>query len=277
MFGPSAAGVARGARAVHSNGFLSSRGQLQHVALVFLNSDGVRCPPLPSSSGSAGEPSVFERVWRCARYRVCADGAANRLFDGLCTDARRTAYTPDLIKGDLDSIRKDVRTFYAGRGVQVVCDGDQDHHDLDKCLMSLQDLQAQWVADGGEEMTVVVLGAFGGRLDQEMANLNMLFRWQSFGKLLFMSDDSTAMLLPPGEHEIHPNLEVESTTCGLVPLGGPCAQVRTSGLRWDLHGEPLAFGGMVSTSNEIVGSTVTVQTDGPLIWTTVLRGSTALR
>jgi thiamine pyrophosphokinase len=60
-----------------------------------------------------------------------------------------------------------------------------------------------------------------------------------------------------------------------VPLGGPCAHVRTSGLRWDLHGEPLAFGGMVSTSNEIVGPTVTVQTDGPLVWTTVLRGSRA--
>lgn len=257
--------------AVHSNAFLSSRTQLQHVALVFLNSDGVR-------TASAAEPdSIFERAWRCARFRVCADGAANRLHDGLASDARRAAYLPDLIKGDLDSLRADVRDFYSRLGVAVVRDNDQDRHDLDKCLDALADVQAEWTGAGGEAMTVVILGAFGGRLDQEMANLNMLFRWQGrFARVLLLSDDSTAVLLPAGEHTLVPNAEIESGVCGLVPLGAPCASVRTTGLRWDLRGEPLAFGGMVSTSNEALADRVTVSASGPLLWTTVLRRSGAL-
>jgi hypothetical protein len=41
-----------------------------------------------------------------------------------------------------------------------------------------------------------------------MANINMLFRWQStFGRLLLVSDESTAILLAPGEHEIRAGIE----------------------------------------------------------------------
>lgn len=254
-------------RLPHSNALLSSPSQLSNVALVFLNSASAR----PRAAGSAAA-SLFERVWTCARYRVCADGAANRLYDGLGSDARRRAFLPHLIKGDLDSIRPEVRAYYSGLGVEVVRDPDDDHHDLDKCLMSLDAVQAAWREAGEEAMTVVVLGAFGGRLDHEMANLNMLFRWQStFGRLLLVSDESTAILLAPGEHEIRPNPEVEGPTCGLVPLGGACARVTTTGLRWNLDEQPLAFGGMVSTSNEIVAPVVTVRTDGSLLWTTVMR------
>ncbi|KAG8460620.1 hypothetical protein KFE25_011395 [Diacronema lutheri] len=259
-------------RAVHSTAFLSSRTSLPHVALVFLNSEGAQ-------AGSAAPDSIFERAWRCARVRVCADGAANRLHDGLRTNERRAAFVPDLIKGDLDSLRTDVRAFYAERGVRIEQDTDEDHHDLDKCLMALRDEQAEQARalPGAERMTVVVLGAFGGRLDQQMANLNMLFRWQgAFAQLLLLSEHSAAFLLAPGEHTIEPNAEVESAVCGLVPLGAPCASVRTSGLRWNLCDQPLAFGGMVSTSNEVVGREVHVQTDGALLWTTVLRGSPAL-
>jgi hypothetical protein len=58
--------------------------------------------------------------------RVCADGGANRLFDELpamlpsqAPDAVRAAYLPTAIKGDLDSIRPDVLSFYSQRGVTV--------------------------------------------------------------------------------------------------------------------------------------------------------------
>jgi thiamine pyrophosphokinase len=262
--------AARGAMAapatatvLHTNAFMSSRSQVDNVALVFLNSE----------LKGRGAGSVFDRMWSCARFRACADGAANRLHDGLENDELRRAHLPDLIKGDLDSIRPDVRDYYSRLGVDIVLDADQNHHDLDKCLMSLHALQGQWQREerGREEMIVVVLGAFGGRLDQEMANLNMLFRWQKpFGRVILISDDSTAILLPPGEHRIEPNREVESVTCGLIPLGGPALSVTTTGLRWNLDGDPLAFGGMVSTSNEIVEPVVTVRTDGALLWTTVL-------
>ena len=48
-------------------------------------------------------------------------------------------YTPDLIKGDLDSLRDDVRAYYSSRGVRIVQDHDQDSTDLMKCIAALVD------------------------------------------------------------------------------------------------------------------------------------------
>lgn len=68
-------------------------------------------------------------------------------------------FLPDLIKGDLDSLRDDVREYYSSevrkceylylhlaltlnglyQGVPVVHDRDQDSTDLMKCIYALQD------------------------------------------------------------------------------------------------------------------------------------------
>jgi thiamine pyrophosphokinase len=71
----------------------------------------------------------------------------------MLTPSRR--YLPDLIKGDLDSIRADVRTFYSNhvspscfcllrlticeKNVPVVEDENQDATDLMKCVNSVQE------------------------------------------------------------------------------------------------------------------------------------------
>ena len=77
---------------------------------------------------------------------------------------------------------------------------------------------------------------------------------------------------------MHTPLSWAGPMCGLLPIGGSCAEVWTSGLRWNLHGERLGFGGLVSSSNMLTeGATegslheVTVTTSDPLVWTTMLR------
>lgn len=313
----------------HSMAFLSTSSPLK-LALIVLNAE-LRCE-------MAGD--LFTHLWGQASVKVCADGAANRLHDSTPAE-RRGSLLPDVICGDLDSLREDVSRFYATQGVSILREPEQDSHDFEKCLRWLQrqhealaqseasasegtsaaesssaatdhadrpfavaaygvrsagrahiphlvPFHAPFTAVRGERRPTaahpippknararaLVSQAFGGRLDQQMANLNMLFRseYTCFEQFVLLSDDSLALLLLPGAHTIEPNLEVEDGTCGLVPLGGRCENVVTTGLKWNLDGTmPLEFGALVSSSNQIVGQTVTVQTERPLLWTTSLR------
>jgi len=86
-------------------------------------------------------PLLF-RLWKSSQWHCCADGGANRLFDSFDTAEERNKYFPDLITGDLDSIRPQVREYYSSYGVPVIQDNDQDSTDLMKCVASLRDKEA---------------------------------------------------------------------------------------------------------------------------------------
>jgi hypothetical protein len=99
--------------------------------------------------------TVLGVLWGASAYRVCADGGANRLYDATVAvlrgggedDGEEAAaeedsyydanhhrdfdFLPDLITGDLDSLRPDVRRYYESRGVPILRVEDQDYHDLD--------------------------------------------------------------------------------------------------------------------------------------------------
>ena len=100
----------------HSMAFLSQSTSLR-LALIILNTEQ------RSSKGEARD--LFGHLWDEASVRVCADGAANRLHDALSVERRaalraarippaerRSNQLPDVITGDLDSIRPEVRACY---------------------------------------------------------------------------------------------------------------------------------------------------------------------
>jgi len=57
-------------------------------------------------------PEHFLSFWEAAKVRICADGGANRIFDSFAHQNDRIKFLPTLIKGDMDSIRPEVRQFY---------------------------------------------------------------------------------------------------------------------------------------------------------------------
>ncbi|TYZ60286.1 hypothetical protein PybrP1_009033 [[Pythium] brassicae (nom. inval.)] len=268
----------------HSNRFWSDPQSVPRLAVLLLNAPlaphwRLSGPPALSPSTNSDPPTseLFRSLWNNAELRMCADGGANRLFDGSTgsggSESGDDVLPPHCIKGDLDSLREDVRAFYAARGALVERDPGQDSNDLDKCLELIFARQEREPARG--RFAVVIFGALGGRLDQEMQNLNALFCWHDrFQQLALLSEDATARLLLPGaRHVIEPNFAFETRTCGLIPLAGACAATTTAGLQWDLRGQEMRFGGLISSSNHVADghAVVHVENSHPLVWTTELR------
>jgi thiamine pyrophosphokinase len=189
------------------------------------------------------------------------------------------------------------RQYYQQRGVQIVSDADQDRNDIDKAVAAVVEHFTTKEGDDDDDddddtipIRCVIYGSFGGRFDQEMASLQILYMYSSAAaantngsgdgpsrpnlQLFLYNDQTMAFLLPTGINHIYLALsttplsaeddEVDKTkdlvsegpTCGLIPLGGPVDCVTTSGLEWNLHRQSTAFGGLVSTSNRIVATTV---------------------
>ena len=215
-----------------------------------------------------------------ASFIACADGGANRLYDEV-----HGQIIPNVIIGDLDSLRIDVKHFYEGanKKTKIYKVIDQDRHDLDKTLQHVHDNRSSILKDTGttghmkdghghdnKKMCVLVLGALGGRFDHDMANINALYKWtKHFDSLTLLSNENMVQLLEPGRHVIIPDRNLEGPTCGLIPIGLPVDNITTNGLKWNLSKQTLKFGGLVSTSNRIVDKKIVIDTpNGHILWTT---------
>ncbi|CAM9489681.1 unnamed protein product [Ectocarpus sp. 13 AM-2016] len=270
----------------------------QAAAIAAAENDRLDAGPLAlvilNAQGTGESEGLLRHLWGRADLRVCADGGANRLHDsfggggGDVEDRHRdrARFVPDIIVGDLDSLRPEVARFYEDLGSEIKLRGDEDHCDFEKCLVEVESRlsspapspEAGSSSGGGGSggggsapcgATVVGLGAFGGRFDHEMQAVSLLHAYTSrFHRLVLMGAGNVAFLLQPGlSHAVQPDSRFEGPTVGLLPVGGPCRAVTTEGLRWNLDGRGLEFGVCVSSSNHVVGDVVRVVTDAPLVWT----------
>lgn len=110
-----------------------------------------------------------------------------------------------------------------------------------------------------------------------MANIETLFHARNICaakfQLYLMGSTSMTWLLPKGSHRIYcfndcsDGLQVKY--CSLIPLGAPCT-LTTEGLKWNLKNDILAFGKLVSTSNEIDESNkakvISITNSETLVW-----------
>ncbi|KAG7383264.1 cAMP-dependent protein kinase subunit [Phytophthora pseudosyringae] len=258
----------------HSNAFWSAPDSAPRLAVLLLNASHDSWRVTENGVGLHSS-DLFWNLWSHAKLTVCADGGANRLYDRSVTLEAQDRVVPHFIKGDLDSLRPAVREFFAAKGAKVLKDPDQNTNDLDKCLQLIHQEQDEHCKTE-EKFSVMIFGAMGGRFDQEMQNINALFRWKDkFQQMVLLSDETTARLLVPNvRHVITPNFHFETRTCGLIPVAGTCKETMTSGLKWNLSpGMETGFGGLISSSNYVddASERVEVVTSHPLIWTTELK------
>ncbi|KAH7517082.1 hypothetical protein FEM48_Zijuj09G0024500 [Ziziphus jujuba var. spinosa] len=206
-------------------------------------------------------------------------------MNSLCSSLMKMLlmYKPDVIKGDMDSIRTEVLDFYTNNGTKIMDESDdQDTTDLHKCVSYICDFAPNL---DKSSLCILVAGALGGRFDHEMGNINVLCRFSSI-RIVLLSDDCLIHLLPrTHHHEIHIQSSTVGPHCGLIPVGMPSGSTTTTGLEWDLLGHSvwdmidgqtastkqneteMRFGGLISTSNIVKGEKITVRSDTDLLWT----------
>ncbi|KAL7424596.1 thiamine pyrophosphokinase [Cryptotrichosporon argae] len=210
---------------------------------------------------------VFHRIWQSSTLRYCADGGSNRLYDVL-DDTERDRFLPTMIKGDLDSIRPEVRAYYASRGVTVKQDRDEYMTDVQKCIAEVEAVERAT----DRKFTLVLLGGFSGRVDHTVHIMALIHKLRSQRVVYVLSDESLAWVVPEGKHDIEIDHASMGQTCGILPVGIDGATVKTSGLEWNMDG-PTAFDGLVSSSNHLLPDepVVRLETDRPLLWTVEVR------
>ncbi|KZT25563.1 Thiamin pyrophosphokinase [Neolentinus lepideus HHB14362 ss-1] len=216
---------------------------------------------------------LLSRIWKACQWRCCADGGTNRLYDLLTSTQGQdvNSYLPDLIKGDLDSIRSEVRKHYESQNITVIEDDDKYSTDLMKCIYSIEEKEK---TEGAQQYDIILLGGLSGRLDQTVHTLHYLHKLRKTRKRVFaITDENIGWVLDEGEHFIHINHSVLGQTCGLLPVGIDSTILSTTGLRWNLSEQESSFGGLVSTSNHLVPEepTVWIKTSKPIWWVAELR------
>ncbi|KAF8322593.1 thiamine pyrophosphokinase [Clavulina sp. PMI_390] len=211
--------------------------------------------------------SLLKLVWDFCQVRYCADGGCNRVYDAL-EEHERNLFLPDAIKGDLDSARPDVLSFYASKEVTIIQDKDEYSTDLMKCISLLSEKEEA----SGLKYNVLLLGGLGGRLDQSIHSLSYLLKQRTIRpNMMAVSEDSVAWVLDSGEHILHVDLSLLGPTCGLLPVGVSKTRLTTEGLEWNLTDHESSMEGLLSTSNHVIDDVVKISTTEPIVWTVAVK------
>jgi thiamine pyrophosphokinase len=185
--------------------------------------------------------------------------------------ARPLGLRLDLIVGDADSLGETRLAEFASAGIAIErAPTDKDASDTELALLAAAER-------GAAEL--VVLGAFGGRLDHALANVWILAHPALDERTVALLDGRARVrLLTAGAA-----LDLDSRAGNLVtllPFDGPALGVTTRGLRWPLAGATLPVGFSRGLSNEVVadpGGTPQVELGGGrllIIETTLIGSST---
>lgn len=155
----------------------------------------------------------------------------------------------DVLVGDLDSISKAGLREAEDTAVTI------ERHPTAKNETDLEIALAAAAAHDPER--IIVIGATGGRLDHELANVGVAAGYCSAGRRVELHTVGEQVVFVAA----HTVVEVPApvgTTVSLVPIGAPALGVTTAGLRWPLRNATLSPYGTLGVSNVVSESGATV-------------------
>jgi thiamine pyrophosphokinase len=175
---------------------------------------------------------------------ICADGGARV--------AMRYGLKPNLIVGDFDSLSENEISELETRGAQLLRHPrNKNETDLELALSLIPTLFD--VTNG--DMEIVILGALGGRIDHELANMLLLAMPKIDGcNVVIAHEKSQIRLIDARSKEATLTLRGrQGDTVSLIPFGGDAHGIRTQGLEYPLNDESLFFGPARGVSNVLLG------------------------
>ena len=162
--------------------------------------------------------------------------------DGGSVTLERWGITPDVVVGDLDSLSTEKAEELRRRGAKIIpFPAHKDQSDLELALRHA-------IESGADD--IVILGAFGGRLDHALANTLLLADPAYRGLGIRAIQGQAQVRAAQGPAELVLRGPVGSIVT-LLPVRADAAGVRSRGLLYPLHGETLHFGRSRGLSNVV--------------------------
>ena len=198
------------------------------------------------ANGKLPYPAAIRALLRPDDWIVAADGGTRHaLTCGRC---------PHLIIGDLDSFPPGRRANLEAHGVEFLpYPADKDETDLELALLHVA---------SNNVTGVLIVGALGGRLDQTLANIQLLARPELRSLDVQITDGRQSARLVQSKATIH---GAAGSRLSLLPLGGDARGICTSGLKWPLANETLHFGQTRGVSNVMTGPVAHIQLETGLL------------
>jgi thiamine pyrophosphokinase len=164
--------------------------------------------------------------------------------DGGSLHAETLGLPLHVVIGDLDSLSEDALIKLSTEHVDIQkFPSEKDETDLELALLYAAELGAT---------QIVILGAFGGRLDMSVANLLLLTHPQLTEiHIEIWNGNQTAWIIRPPGGEIQGQ---SGDTLSLIPLHGEAKGVTTRNLEYPLYDETLPAGPSRGLSNVLTSN-----------------------
>lgn len=195
-------------------------------------------------------PSKRELLQYVKRYDqvVAADGACNWLYP--------YGVTPQVVVGDMDSIKPGILKAIEREGARLVR-APREKDDTD--LM----LAARYASEELKANEAVVFGGLGGRLDHTLGNLQVLAYLKNKGVDAFMVDESAIVQLMKGQGQIVADV---GSTVSILPYQGNAVVTVTDGrLKYPLQALELRGDFPMGLSNVMETAKVSLKIEGAVL------------
>jgi len=163
---------------------------------------------------------------------ICCDGAAYNMD--------MAKIMPDIIIGDMDSLKPLQLKYYRAQGINIIeYPSQKDLTDTELALDYAINLKPE---------EIYIWGALGGRIDHILGNVFLLIKGKKAGINTFLIDEYGEAFMPQGEVVFQ---DAAGSTVSLLALSAKVEDITMSGFFYPLYKETLHRGETRGLSNYI--------------------------